>query len=161
MEQLKYLLTNDELLYICYTAPNHYIYSIYILVLLNNTNITRLHNEIMPFPAIWDVLQIYHSRTEIVRKLILWFYLCESNLFNDCLQNNPDTQAENNLWLPNWNRGEWLKFGINSLTIYIGWINNSSNTRNYFQYPMISRNGKENEKTCIYIYKYICYTYII
>ena len=47
-------------------------------------------------------------------------------------------------------------FGISRCKLlYIGCINNKvllSSTGNYIQYPVISHNGKEYEKECIYMY---------
>ena len=49
---------------------------------------------------------------------------------------------------------DW-EFGISRCKLlYIGWINNKVllySTGNYIQYPVISHNGEEYDKECIYI----------
>ena len=66
-------------------------------------------------------------------------------------------------------KGEWgrerLEFGISRCKLlHIGWIINQvplQNTGNYIQYPMVSHNGKEYEKECVYIvYVYTIHTHI-
>ena len=50
---------------------------------------------------------------------------------------------------------DW-EFGISGCKLlYIEWINNKVllySTGNHIQYPVISHNGKEYEKDCIYVY---------
>ena len=58
--------------------------------------------------------------------------------------------------------GKDWEFGVGRCKLlYTEWINNKVllyNTGNYIQYPEINHNGKEYEKTCIYIYVCVCVT---
>ena len=75
-----------------------------------------------------------------------------------------ETETNSKTWrtdfrLPRWGgrmREGWSgSLGLQMPTIlYIGQINNNvllDSTGNYIQYPMISHNGKEYEKECIYV----------
>ena len=67
-----------------------------------------------------------------------------------------DSQTQRtDLWLPRgWGR-EGVGFGISRCKLaHIGWRNNKvllSSTGNYIQHPVISHNGTEYKKECIYI----------
>ena len=56
-------------------------------------------------------------------------------------------------------RGMEWEFGISRCKlVYAEWINNKVllySTGNYIQYSVISHNGKEYKKVCIYMYAYI------
>ena len=79
---------------------------------------------------------------------------------NECIyETETDSEIQRtDLWLPRGREGgggmDW-EFGISRWKLlYIGWINNKVLlycTGNYIQYPVISHNGKEYEKVCIYV----------
>ena len=53
----------------------------------------------------------------------------------------------------------WIEIlGLADANLYIEWKNNKVlqySTGNYIQYPVINHNGKEYEKECVYMYKWI------
>ena len=118
--------------------------------------------EIMPFATTWMDLEIItlvkyvrQKKTNVIDHLYTW------NLSTKEKQ----TLKEQTCGYQGGPRrgGMKRKFGISRCKLlYIEWINNVLlySTRNYIQYPVINNNGKEYERTCIYICtsESLCYT---
>lgn len=96
----------------------------------------------------------YLSKIRIYWIVLHWFVTWSDNVFKLSFY------TENRLWLP---RGRGLgEFGTcRCKPLYIEWINNKAlwySTRNYIQYLVINRNGKEHRKR-FYTYRHICMTH--
>jgi len=137
----------------------------YVYIIDNYSVIKK--DEIMLSASTWAQLEmIILSEVRKRKTSTIWYHLyVEFKVWHKWTYLWNRHTHRTHLCLPGgvgWGRTDW-EFGVTRCKLlHKEWINNKvllCSTGNYIQCPVINQNGKEDEKECIYIYKWVTLLY--